>query len=65
MAAVTDNNRLLGEMSSDIKYLIQQNNDQHVRLTAVERFQWKMVGIATAIPTVVSSIGLALKFTIA
>ncbi len=61
----TDNTeRLLGELSSDVKYLIAQNADQHSRLTAVERFQWKMVGIATAIPTAVSSIGLALKFTI-
>ena len=61
----TDNTeRLLGELSSDIKYLIAQNADQHSRLTAVERFQWKMVGIATAIPTVVSSIGLSLKFII-
>lgn len=62
----TDNTeRLLGELLSDVKYLIAQNSDQHSRLIAVERFQWKMVGIATAIPTVVSSIGLALKFTIA
>lgn len=61
----TDNTeRLLGELLSDVKYLIAQNADQHSRLTAVERFQWKMVGIATAIPTAVSSIGLALKFII-
>ncbi len=56
---------LLGEIRGDIKSLIQSNQDQSqrldqhsARLTTLERFQWKLMGGATAVSIVV---GYAIK----
>lgn len=56
---------LLGEIRGDVKSLIQSNHDQSQRLdqhsnrlTTLERFQWKLMGGATAISVVV---GYAIK----
>lgn len=57
---------LLGEIRGDIKSLVKsaqdQSNrlDQHsARLTTLERFQWKLMGGATAISV---AIGVITKF---
>jgi len=49
---------LLGEMSADIKNILQKCTEQDgrleqhsSRLTALERFQWKIIGGTTAIST--------------
>ena len=54
-----DNNKLyllLGEMSSDIKNILKRSTEQDARLEAhssricaLEKFQWKVMGGATAI----------------
>ena len=68
MATDHELSRLLGEISSDVKHvLVRQDKqdsrlDRHdKRLNAVEAFQWKLVGIATAVPTLLASAGLALR----
>ncbi len=66
----TDNTeRLLGEISSDVKHILfrQDQQDgrldrQEKRLSAVEAFQWKLVGIATAVPTLLTTVGLSLRY---
>ena len=71
MATDHELSRLLGEISSDVKHILvrQDKQDsrldrQDKRLTAVEAFQWKLVGIATAIPTFLTTIGLSLKYVL-
>jgi len=66
----TDNTeRLLGEISSDVKHILlrQDKQDgrldrQERRLSAVEGFQWKLVGIASTVPTVLATLALSLKY---
>jgi DNA repair ATPase RecN len=66
----TDNTeRLLGEISSDVKHILlrtdkqdERLNRQEKRLNAVEAFQWKLVGIATAVPTFLTTLSLSLKY---
>ena len=69
MATDHELSRLLGEISSDVKHILvrQDKQDsrldrQDKRLNAVEAFQWKLVGIATAIPTALTTLGLSLKY---
>lgn len=57
---------LLGEMSADIKNILKKGTEQDARLdnhsqriTVVERFQWKLVGIASGIS---GAIAVATKF---
>lgn len=47
---------LLGEMSADIKNILIKGTEQDARLdshstriTSIERFQWKVMGAATAV----------------
>lgn len=61
--------RLLGEISSDVKHILLRQDKQDGRLDrqekrigAVEAFQWKLVGIASVVPTVIGTIALALKY---
>jgi hypothetical protein len=68
MATDHELSRLLGEISSDVKHILVRQDKQDSRLdrqdnriNKVEAFQWKLVGVATAIPTVLTTIGLSLK----
>lgn len=65
MKSDSDLYMLLGEMSSDIKNILCRSVEQDTRLdnhsnriTAVEKFQWKLIGMATAIS---AFIGLGMK----
>ncbi len=56
--------RLLGEISSDLKHLIasQQQQDQrieklNVRIQTVEQFQYKLMGVAAIMPITLSLLG--------
>lgn len=69
MATEPELSRLLGEISSDVKHILtrQDKQDKRIdriqdRLTAVEAFQWKLIGIATTVPTVIASVGLSLRY---
>lgn len=62
----TDNelHRVLGEISSDVKHILVRQDKQDARidrmdkrLGTVEKFQWKLMGIATAIPTLLALAG--------
>jgi hypothetical protein len=69
--ADTDNGqlmRLIGEISSDTKHILLKQDKQDARIDridarvrTVEKFQWKLMGIATAIPVLLSGVGLYLK----
>jgi hypothetical protein len=65
MSTDTELHRVLGEISSDVKHvLIRQDNQDnrlnrmHDRLATVEKFQWKLVGLAAAIPTLMTAAGV-------
>jgi len=68
----TDNTeRLLGEISSDVKHILTRQDKQDARLdrqdarlSAVEGFQWKLAGIASVVPTVLATIALAMKYNL-
>ena len=69
MATDHELSRLLGEISSDVKHILVRQDKQDARLdrqdnriNKVEAFQWKLVGVATAIPTFLTTIGLSLKY---
>lgn len=69
MATEPELSRLLGEISSDVKHILtrQDKQDKRIdriqdRLTSVEAFQWKLIGIATTVPTVIASVGLSLRY---
>lgn len=69
MATDHELSRILGEISSDVKHILvrQDKQDERLvrmndRLSAVEAFQWKLVGIATVVPTLLATIGLSLKY---
>ncbi len=58
----------VGEIASDIKHIMHANEETKRthrefdrRLRAVEAFRWKLLGIATVVPTLVSMIALYLK----
>ena len=60
--------RLIGEISSDTKHILLRQDKQDARLErmdsrvrTVERFQWKLMGIATTIPLIITGAGLYLK----
>lgn len=65
----TDNTeRLLGTISSDVKHILLRQDKQDsrldrmdLRLNAVEKFQWKIMGIATFVPTALATMVVALK----
>ena len=57
--------KILGEISSDVKHVLirQEKQDKrldrmHARVVTVEKFQWKLMGIAAATPIVASVVGL-------
>jgi len=61
--------RVLGEISSDVKHILVRQDKQDLRidkiqtkLTTVEAFQWKLTGIALAVPTILATIGMSLKY---
>jgi len=67
----TNNDHLLGEISSDVKHILlrQDKQDERLvrmndRLSAVEGFQWKLAGIASVVPTVIATIALAMKYNL-
>jgi len=69
MATDHELSRLLGEISSDVKHVLVRQDKQDARLdrqdgriNKVEAFQWKLVGVATAIPTFLTTVGLSLKY---
>ena len=69
MATDHELSRLLGEISSDVKHILVRQDKQDARLdrqdnriNKVEAFQWKLVGVATAIPTFLTTVGLSLKY---
>lgn len=54
----------VGEIASDIKHIMNVQaadreavRDLDTRLRAVEAFRWKLIGIATTIPVVVTVLG--------
>lgn len=62
--------RLVGEISADTKHILLRQDRQDDRLDRhsekidkLEKFQWKIMGIATAVPAVVTVLGLYLSFT--
>ena len=56
---------MLGRIQGDVKHILQamtRNQSQFdrvdQRITAVERFMWKVAGIATAIPVILTLAGM-------
>lgn len=56
--------RILGEISSDVKHILVRQDKQDARLdrmdkrlSTVEKFQWKLAGVATAVPTLLATVG--------
>ena len=61
--------RVLGEISSDVKHILVRQDKQDaridrvdLRLVTVERFQWRLAGIATAVPTILAVLGMYLAY---
>ena len=61
--------RLIGEISSDTKHILLKQDKQDARLDRmdlrvrnVEKFQWKLAGIATAVPVALTALGTLFKF---
>lgn len=61
--------RVLGEISSDVKHILVRQDKQDARLdrmdkrlTVTEKFQWKLMGIATAFPITLSAMGAWLTY---
>lgn len=59
---------MVGEVHSDTKHILraQATRDKRTqaledRMTVLERFRWKIVGIATAIPVVLTAAGMWLS----
>ncbi len=60
---------IIGEISSDCKHILLRQDKQDSRLdrlnsrvVSLEKFQWKVVGIATFIPSAIAGIGLYFKY---
>lgn len=71
MATDHELSRILGEISSDVKHILVRQDKQDSRLdrqdgrlNKVEAFQWKLVGVATAVPTLLTTIGLTLRYVL-
>lgn len=61
--------RLVGEISADTKHILLRQDRQDDRLDRhsekidkLEKFQWKVMGIATTIPAVITVVGLWLSY---
>jgi hypothetical protein len=68
MALDHDLSRLLGEISSDVKHILVRQDKQDARiermttrLDSVEKFHYKLLGIAAVIPAALTSLGLYIK----
>jgi hypothetical protein len=68
MAPDHELSRLLGEISSDVKHILVRQDKQDARiermttrLDTVEKFQYKLLGIAAIIPAALTSLGLYIK----
>ena len=62
--------RLIGEIGADTKHILLRQDRQDARLDRhsekidkLEKFQWKVMGIATTIPALITVLGLYLSFT--
>ena len=63
--------RLIGEISSDTKHILLRQDKQDARLDrmdnrmrGVEKFQWKLMGIATVVPVALTAVGTLFKYNI-